>query len=382
LTEVDGGADYYGRFAQGLPTADTYFPIGAWFRPAESQAQLDAYRAFGMNLFVGVENPELTDEAAIRASGLRTLIFQGERTRFDDLGSEVAGWLLDDEVDMTSGPGDPSTGTGGGYDVMRAAAGRAPDDGKLRYSGYGKGVLWWESDAEAAYFVNHFEDATGADAYWFTDPNERGTPRYGKASSYGWNIDRQRFLDGLDGQRKPIWAIIETGWPFTESAAQGGRRILPDELRAAVWHSLIAGARGIIYFDHNFGPGSCDGSIIRGECYSDTHDMGALVNAQIKRLAPVLNAPSADGLVSTAADVRTMAKYEGGKFYVFAGNETNDGRTATFKVPCVGDATATVLDEDRSIPIADGQFSDDFADGNAIHIYRIDGGTTCGLPSG
>ena len=29
--------------------------------------------------------------------------------------------------------------------------------------------------------------------------------------------------------------------------------IAPEEVRAAVWHSLIAGARGIVYFNHSFG---------------------------------------------------------------------------------------------------------------------------------
>jgi hypothetical protein len=31
------------------------------------------------------------------------------------------------------------------------------------------------------------------------------------------------------------------------------------------------------------------------------------------------------------------------------------------------------------VPVANGQLTDSFADGNAVHIYRIDGGSTCGL---
>ena len=48
----------------------------------------------------------------------------------------------------------------------------------------------------------------------------------------------------------------------------------------------------------------------------------------------------------------------------------------------MGDATATVLDEGRTDPGRRRPFTDSFADGNAIHIYRIDGGSTCGLPPG
>jgi hypothetical protein len=51
-------------------------------------------------------------------------------------------------------------------------------------------------------------------------------------------------------------------------------------------------------------------------------------------------------------------------------------------MPCVGDATVTVIDEDRTIPVTDGAFTDTFADGNAVHIYRIDGGSDCGVDAG
>jgi hypothetical protein len=50
-----------------------------------------------------------------------------------------------------------------------------------------------------------------------------------------------------------------------------------------------------------------------------------------------------------------------------------------FSLPCVGDASAKVLNEGRSIPVTGGTFTDSFADANAIHIYRIDGGSSCGL---
>ncbi len=37
-------------------------------------------------------------------------------------------------------------------------------------------------------------------------------------------IDRVRQLDAMDGKRQPIWAFVEVGWPFTQTAAEGGRR--------------------------------------------------------------------------------------------------------------------------------------------------------------
>jgi hypothetical protein len=43
-----------------------------------------------------------------------------------------------------------------------------------------------------------------------------------------------------------------------------------------------------------------------------------------------------------------------------------------------GYATAVVEGETRSLAINNGWFTDAFADKNAVHIYRSDGGSTCG----
>ena len=81
-----------------------------------------------------------------------------------------------------------------------------------------------------------------------------------------------------------------------------------------------------------------------------------------------------------SSNVRAVAKWDGRNFYVFAGSAENGGAfQSTFSIPCVGNATATVLGENRTIPVSAGSFTDSFADGNAVHVYRIDGGSTCGL---
>jgi hypothetical protein len=383
LQAVDGGLKYYARFANGLPTSAAYFPIGTWLRPAHDPEHFRDYKNFGMNVFVGVECPECAKEAMIRSNHMKAFVQAEERTRFNDIGKETAGWVLADEVDMRSGPGsDTRECTGGGYDVMRRAAASVPADGRLRHTNYGKGVLQWETNGEASCFVNRFQQIVSTDFYWFTDPNERGSnPRYGFGSSYGTDVARVRRLDATDGVRRPVWHVVELGWPFTESAAQGGRRILPAEIRSAVWHSLIAGARGIFYFDHNFGPGT-PGSTILEEGYEDNRIAASRVNAQIRALAPVLNAPfviSRHSATDTMdGTVRYTVKWAKGKFWLFAGADRGGGN-ATFSIPCVGNGRARVLGEQRSIRVRGGSFVDGFADKNAIHIYRIDGGSHCGL---
>lgn len=365
---VDGGPNYYGQFSQPLPTDPSFFVIAAWLRPANDPSQLAAYKDFGLNVLSGVECPECANEQLIRDVGLRTFVQANERTRFNDIGSENAGWFVGDEVDMCCGP--PDFVGGNGYQMLADTLAGLPQDGRVRYANYGKGVMFWESDQDAARFVNEFQDIVSDDIYWFTDPNERNRPGYRVASSYGATVDRIRYLDSLDGKRQPVWNVVELGWPFTESASQGGRRILPDELRAAVWHSIIAGARGIVYFDHNFGPGT-PGSTIRGQGYEDNRVMAKSVNQQIKDLAPVINSPTVTGGFTYSNTVKAMAKLtNGSQFTIFAGSKANASSNATFNLPVVN-TTATVVGEGRTIPVNNGSFTDSFANGNTIHIYRI-----------
>jgi hypothetical protein len=97
-------------------------------------------------------------------------------------------------------------------------------------------------------------------------------------------------------------------------------------------------------------------------------------------LAPVINGPFADGLIpAEPIGMRTMTKWHDGHFYIFAGKIAAGSSTPNFFMPCLGDATATVLDESRSIPITGGSFTDTFVNEYAVHVYRIDGGSTCGL---
>ena len=102
---------------------------------------------------------------------------------------------------------------------------------------------------------------------------------------------REDAVPGWAGrQRQPIWNFVETGHPFSDSQ-NGARSIAPAEVRSAVWHSLIAGARGIIYFQHSFGgPCSGDNHTIRTNC-EGTRPIVTSVNAQIKSIAPALNGP-------------------------------------------------------------------------------------------
>jgi hypothetical protein len=390
LREVDGGPGYYGQFSNPLPTSADYFPIGVWgaynqFGTTNGVNNLNVDAQAGINSYVWLADP-CNQAPVIRADGrFRVIYGQGENRSC--VGSETAGWLLYDEIDM-------QLGEAACNGLLQNIINGLPADRRFRYNNYGKGVMFWESDQDAACFVNK-QQVTSNDIYWFTDPggvcgfSEGGRFFKGqdvqlaqaecrRASNYGAVVDKMRRLDAMDGKRQPIWNFVETGHPFTEANAP---TITGAQLRAAVWHSIIAGARGIIYFQHSFG-GRCVGDhhTIRSNC-EGTRPAVTDVNTQIKSLARVLNAPTAEGLVESSPGVRTMAKRQGGKFWVFAGRRENGGSSQnTISMPCVGNATATVDRENRAVSVNNGQLTDTFADGNAVHVYRIDGGSACGLP--
>jgi hypothetical protein len=319
-------------------------------------------------------------------------------------GPETVGWLLADEADMWAGPGS-SAWTGKfrgegqvcipdhslcGYTVQKELALRLPGDSRMRMSTYGKGITFWETDTDAAQFVNFYQDVLAANNYWYTDLNICAQSEGGRlllkgaraltpsechrAANYGTTIDRVRSLVSPQGSR-PIWAAVELGHPASE---QDWPTITPAQIDAAVWSSVIHGARGIIYFNHSFA-GACPSQhILRDPCYKKIRRTVTRLNKRITSLAPVLNAPFADNVLAPTS-VDAMVKLSGGQFYVFAASRTNAATSAVFRMPCVGRANVTVLGEHRLLAMNGGAFRDTFANAEAVHIYRIEGGGSCGL---
>jgi hypothetical protein len=376
LTAPDGGLGFYGGFSNPLPTAATWFPIAVWGSYAQEPANIAKDKAVGLNTYVWAADPSFIDE--IRAAGMRVIQSVDRRT---GVGTETAGWLLSDEIDMTVGP----TACPARLDPLRALV---AGDGRFVFDNYGKGVMFWQSDANAACFVN-FDHVNSNDIYWMTDSNvctssSEGPRFFGltraltqaecrRAANYGYVVDKMRRLDALDGARHPIWNFVEVGCPFDNNMC-----ISPAQARAAVWHSLIAGARGILYFNHSFS-GQITHHVLRDARYQAMIDTITAVNQQIVSIAPALNGPTLGQGFSATGGARATARWDGRNFYVLAGSKENTPSTAAFAIPCVGNATATVLGENRSLPVTGGSFTDSFADGNTIHIYRLDGGSTCGL---
>ena len=381
---VDGGADYYNGFDGGLPDDPGFFPIGVWFASVTSSSDTAADRGMGLNTYV-----ELTANSSLELiadAGMHAIPSAPE--------DGAAGLLVADEVDMWAGPGDgawtgayPGDGqvcigdVACGYSIMAELADAAPA-GLMTVANFGKGVAFWESDAEAQRFLE-FTDVVSADTYWFTDPNICGATEGGWgpgdgeaipdgecriAANYGWTVEHLRSLVSPTSA-KPVWQFVEVGQPFGDGPVVTGAQI-----RAAVWSGIIHGARGVVYFNHGFGDACSTENVLRDACGDPVREAVTALNRQLTELAPALNAPFVDGLVDVDGSVDVAVKLIDDGFTIIAGATSPSAGEVAFTIGCGNPATATVVGEDRTIPVVDDRFSDRFPDGNTVHVYRLEGG--------
>lgn len=395
----EGGPQYYAQWDSTAEWTDPgFFPIGVWYESVTSQEDIRLDQEAGLNTYV--ELTESTDLDLVRDAGMYAI--PSQQVGVPNRGHETVAHLLDDEVDMRFGAGwDEWNGgeawgscipgpDGCGYTVMQARNDALPDDGRPRYANYGKGVMMWQSDEEAATFVNQFQQIVSADMYFYTDPNLLGLndepPFEGgeclrwldippgecaRAANYGMVIDRLRALDAEDGHRQPIFAFVEVGHPFTEDHAP---TITGDQIAGAVMSSLIHEARGIIYFNHNFGGPCHTQHVLRDRNCTNTWPNRAAVietNQRIRALARVLNTQSYEWEANSGMD--TMLKAYDGSYYLFAMPSRSTGTgNQTLRLPDGIDASqAEVMFEDRAVPITGGALSDTFPAEHSYHIYKI-----------
>jgi uncharacterized protein DUF4082 len=386
----EGGPSYYSKFGTaktaGWDKSD-FFPIGVWFEGVNSQADIDKDKAAGLNTYVMLTDG--SDLKLIARNGMHAMTTESR----SDTGSETTGFIINDEVDMWGGAGDgtwtgkfPGEGdicSGGkscGFDVMKRLSGRLPAGGdRMRYANFGKGVMFWQSDSDAAKFVNQYTSVVSNDIYWYTDPNVCTSSSEGpslgitssncrRAANYGLTMDTMRKADGADGVRQPVYAFVEVGHPFTEADSP---TINADQIAGAVVNSLIHEARGVLYFNHNFGGNCISQHVLRDSCGAAVRPAVTELDARITGLAPVLNTQSYQWAFNPKLD--TMLKSYDGSFYVFAmpGRTGGTGQQKLALPPGVSGAKAEVLFENRSVPISGGSLTDNFDQEFSYHIYKI-----------
>jgi len=371
----------YAGWSRGIPTATdpTFFPISAWLQGSWHATEM---AALGINIYVGnnagTDSLAAADLATLKAQGIYAIVGQDSvgLANVDDP-TIVGWWMTPDEPDNAQ---DKSDGTCCGppvapgtlvteYDAYQAA-----DPTRPIYLGLGQGVAYdgWEgrgSNAPAESGYVPASDIVDFDIYPYNncggDANEQVT--CGQFWLNATGVDR---LHGWSARGQAVWTDIET----TIIAAGTTTGPTPKQTKSEVWLSLIHGANGITYFLDTWNPSFREDGI-----FADAAMVTAVtaLNQQIKTLAPVLNSADIPNLVTVNSSdpnvpIDLMVKAHGQTLYVFAAISGAGTANGEFLIQGMnGYGPVTVLGENRTFTVTDGQFGDVFA-ANDVHLYEID----------
>jgi Beta-galactosidase len=359
-----------GPYPKGLPQTPDSFPLAVWL---QAPANAERYKAIGINTYVAIyRGPTEEQLDALDKAGIRLICGQSERSlRFKDRPT-IVGWMHGDEPDNAQslgrgkgyGPPVPPARIVEGYEAIRRA-----DPDRPVLLNLGQGVAWdgWYGRGVR---TNHPEDypeyLKGCDIASFDiyPASHEKEEVAGKLWYVPLGVDRLR---RWSGGKKDVWCCIET-----TGIDNPDRRPTPQEVRSEVWMALIHGARGIIYFAHQFKPKFIEAGLLADEAMARGV---ADINRQVRELAPVLNSPDVAGgaSVSSSAEgvpVDFVVKRHDGGTYLFSVAMREGETTATFTVPGTGDARVEVLGEGRAIEAVGGKWEDRFT-GYQVHLYKI-----------
>jgi hypothetical protein len=380
------------------------FPIGVWLQsPIRQRNGVNNavnYQGIGINTFLGLW--QWPDESwaypgysvavaqALKSAGLKAYAGSGQAAvtwiqNHPEFTSTFQGYLLGDEPDMNKVSGDPNLAAASMPNAWETAgdALRSADPARVRYANFGKGFALdpWvgyhliPGPAQADDFAKYTEPTTvvSSDYYAITDPYE-ALEQHG-VWGYGRVVDNTRKNAG----GRPVWGFVEASAPFSQgkTANNLAAHMPPSLINPIVWEMIVHGADGIAYFCHDFS----NGGMVEDGCLTEIDMPQAMkaANASVQRYAGVLLAPEASGTSATSSGsvaVATRTKKVGGWLYVFAMADGNssypDGQSvdATITLSGYGNGTVQVLDENRTLPMTAGKFSDHF-DAYGLHIYRV-----------
>ena len=240
------GRDY----ANGLPNQPDFFPIGVWL---QSPARALQYKAMGINTYVGLWKGPTEDQLAnLNKSNMFAIPSQTEVGLHSANRGIIKGWLQEDEPDNAQPIGFGLYGScvPAREVVRRTELMKSLDGTRPVMINFGQGIAneFWEGrgscGGDRAYYANASRgaDILSFDIYPVASPDPRVK---GKLEYVARGVTR---LMNLAVSDQKIWAVIET------TALDAVHPVTPSQVRSEVWMAIIHGARGIVYFVHEFSP--------------------------------------------------------------------------------------------------------------------------------
>jgi hypothetical protein len=423
----DGGPAYYAQFSSGPSASQDYFMRAVWL---QSPRNAGSFQSVGVNQFVGLWDG--TVEVSPKEGPILPLLRQYKMHVLGDqetglAGADGARHLNDPIIDgwiQVDEPDNAQSLPGGGYGdcilpsaiISKYKSLKAADPKRPVYLGVGQGTGYnsgtcyqgrGETCCSAARGLGDYPlyaqggDILASDVY----PENDAHPLWW----VGRTTDRLRYWSNY---KKPVLQDIELV-NFNNSASV---TLTPAEIEAEAWMTIIHGARGLLYFVHQFAPAQEEDSIFHPE-HADVKAAVAATNIRVAALARVLNTPSVGNGVtvissSPHAAINVLLKRYGGCRFLLAINDglpqnqtpsanpieetslfCKGSSLCTDSVAAAGGAlsmspagattatfilrgfpthaTSIVIGEKRQIPVNNGAFSDDFATSYTWHLYQI-----------
>ena len=360
---------------QTTRTNPAFFPIAVWL---QDPANAKAYRDAGINTFVGLwEGPTATQLSELNKAGVLVVCDQNQIALNHPARSNILAWMHRDEPDNATtwgarlGFGKPMSVESVAADYRRMIAN---DSTRPVLLNLGQGVAWdnWYGRGTRNHHPEdypHYLEACDIASFDIYPAAHLDAEVMGNLWYVPLGVERLR---RWTRDEKPVWNCIET--------TRGNDPLFkptPHEVRAEVWMSLIHGSRGIIYFAHQFKP-----TFIEAALLADPEMLAAVtkLNQQITSLTPVLNSPTVTNALTiqstnTAAPIATMVKQVSGYTYIFAVTMRPLDTRAEFSLKQFsGLETVEVLDENRTVNVEEGKFTDHFGPW-AVHLYRVKSGS-------
>jgi hypothetical protein len=348
----------------GLPSDPSFFPLGVWL---QNPSRASAYKAIGINTFVGLwQGPTESELTQLAGEGMLLIVEQNEAALNSANGKIIRAWMQKDE------PDNAQPLQGGGYGpcipavqvLQRTREMKRRDPTRPILLGLGKGVAdpRWTGRGSCTGDLDYYPiamteaDLIAFDVYPIADAS---LPVRHRIAYIADGMDR---LMNWKDPRQRIWAAIET-----TKITNATDRPTPMQIRSEVWMAIISGATGITYFVHEFADGMREDGIFR---HPDAVAAVAGINAEIRELAPALNAPAVSGIVRTHPSIRVMARAYMGRLYLFAVSMRDDTSFGEIEIPGYEDTVADVFNENRQLHLTAGRLSDTFAP-YGVHIYIL-----------
>ncbi|MGE4086302.1 MAG: hypothetical protein AB7H93_25225, partial [Vicinamibacterales bacterium] len=245
---------------------------------------------------------------------------------------------------------------------------RAADPSRPVFANFGQGVAWdrWHGRGIRTNRPEDYPEYVKAADIVSFDIYPVGHPAPEVAGRLEYVARGVRRLRGWARDGQAVWSVIGTSRVLSADA-----KPTPADVRAMVWMALVSGARGIVYFVHQLQPVFIEAALL-----SDPEMLAAVtaINRRIAQLAPALNSPDiADAVrVEAAVPIAAVVRRSGGRTFLFAVSLRPQAGEAEFRLTLPERLRrARLLDEDRSLPVADGRFRDAFPR-YGVHLYELE----------